>query len=322
MKADGSVIPKDFVIALMLVLASNLLFCNTKQERPERALSYRLELGEIRRLDPDPPIDLVIHGDSRARRLHVNDLCDQLDPRPVRCVNLSSTAGDWVTAWGLQERVAPLLADDATIVLALSDYWLEMGGKNALGLIPSSWAYAGLGDPLSSFESYLPLSRARPGLVKGMHERIESLARRLRNAVGGATRHPVRAASAPERPQSPLPRANVDSSFRAARPEDLEENRSRADALLRAFRDGGRRVVIVYLPNPADREEYVDAVYPGRRQHFFASLRELADEHDVPLVDLSGRLPDRRDYVDFHHLNERGVEKATRLLAEALDEEP
>ena len=36
-------------------------------------------------------------------------------------------------------------------------------------------------------------------------------------------------------------------------------------------------------------------------------------------MNLSGRLPDRALYRDFHHLNERGVPRATALLAEGID---
>ena len=262
-------IPRDFVVAVLLVLASNFAFCGTKQEQPERALSYRLALGEIRRLDPEPPIELVLYGDSRIRQLRAADLCEALTERPARCLNLSSPAGDWVTVWGVHARVAPRLAEEAIVVLALSEYWLEMGGRNPLGLIPNSTAYASLGDPLSTLESFLPLSRARAGLMRRTRERIDSLAAWVVGLVGAESPRRIEEKRDRGVPRSPLPRSNVDRSFRSPRPEDLAENRQRADAMLTALRAGGWRVVLAFLPNPADREEYVEAVYPGRRARFF-----------------------------------------------------
>jgi len=77
--------------------------------------------------------------------------------------------------------------------------------------------------------------------------------------------------------------------------------------------------VLLYLPNPAAREHYVDTHHPGRRDAFFASLDALATTLGLPLVNLSGRLDAARFYEDFHHLAARGVPAVTQIIATELE---
>ncbi len=311
---------RDFLLAAVLLMASNVLWCGAGDEHtPEgaRVFSYRRTLGELRRMPATPPAELLVLGDSRTRQLDVDAVCAAMTPRPARCINASSTAGDWVTAWDLYRAAEPLLAADATIVLAVSDYWLEMGGRDALGLIPRSLAYARLGDPMTTVASYLPASRTRAARMQAVREALERAARSLQAALTDLPESPV-PSDAPAGDVD-LPHSNVDEWFRPTRETDRVAQLARASRLLDALQTGRHRVVLVYLPNPAVRDGYVDERYPGRRDRFFGALRQLAALHEVPVVDLSGRLPARRLYRDFHHLNRRGRKAIVPILARELD---
>ena len=93
-------------------------------------------------MEPAPPIDLVIHGDSRSRLLEAPALCARLRRPLARCENLSSTSGDWVTTWGLQQKVTPLLTDLYQFTMAYA-YWkagkhLDRAVSGSLIPFPSS----------------------------------------------------------------------------------------------------------------------------------------------------------------------------------------
>lgn len=81
---------------------------------------------------------------------------------------------------------------------------------------------------------------------------------------------------------------------------------------------GGAKVVWVTHPLPSDHLALIDG-RPALRE----ALKEAAAEAGVPYWDYNERLTldPMADFMDFHHLNQRGVERFNGALLEDLRRE-
>ena len=118
-----------------------------------------------------------------------------------------------------------------------------------------------------------------------------------------------------------LRKSNVDSWFSPISLEQLEGNLIFAANTLKKIREIAPNLTLVYLPNAKIREYYVDKTYPGRKKRFMQNIKQLAEKHDLPFIDMSGELDQLKDpliFVDFHHWNGTGAKIGTEKLANLL----
>jgi hypothetical protein len=309
----------DFAAAVLLVAAVGFVRLPEIDDRygaTPRRLSHLVMAATIDRVPEDVGFDLVLLGDSRSIPLDAPALCESLSPVRISCLNAATTGGDWVSAHDLAVRLEPHLMERALFVVALSDYWLEGGPGSTLELLPRTASYWALGEPGPALAAWIPLAAQRGARMRWLHAHLDAWATTLRSRLmpptAGADRGTRRA-----RLES-VERANVDAWY-APTDDSTRERRARAGRrTLAALREAGADVVLVNLPNPALRESYVDRLYPGRRQAFRERAARLADLAGVAFIDLAGRMPDREDYRDFHHVDREAEPALRRLLADEL----
>jgi len=314
---------RDFVLAFAVVLSLNLVPLSHPVNawgRTPRIGTYNQAMRRLRDVPPQVSVSLAILGDSRVMFLEAADLCFRLERRDGACVNLASVGGEWDSVVSLGQHLEPYLGANALILLEVSDYWLEAGNASRLELLPRNRAYADLGQPELALASYFPMSVMRSGRMLALHDVLARSAEALRNRFSS------------EAPSGPLEylaeyhtekfRANVDSWFSYVSDQTRAERRELARRTFAQFAALPADVVLLYMPNAPERDEYVAARYPGRTERFFEVLKTLADEAGLPLVDLTGELPERERYRDFHHLNPDQSAVVSALIAKRLRELP
>jgi hypothetical protein len=310
----------DFAVALVIVLATagvTLGPVDREHSRTPRKLSHMGQAAKIRQLPADVWLDLLILGDSRAMPIDALALCSAIDPERRACLNSATTGGDWYSAHDLAERAGRFIDDETLVLVCLSDYWLEGGPESALELLPETWSYLDLGEPGMALASWIPLSSMRGGRMRWLHETLSDWGVRI--ALESGATHPEADHEADDERWARIERSNVDAWY-APTDDDVRARRRRVgERALRALTATGARVVVVNLPNPAERESYVDEHFPGRRARFRAAAHALADETGISFIDLSGRLPDRHHYRDFHHVRDDSINELIRLLAREID---
>lgn len=228
-------------------------------------------------------------------------------------MNVSSTSGDWLTVYMLFEKLRPNLEDGASLLIFVSDYWLE---SPTLGVIHKTNAYYELDEMLLGVESNLRLSALRSTRMDWLHERLAGLVKILEKPLTG-----VPAPAGKEATWAALQkvfRSNADRWFAPIDDDTRARSERIGDKVLKHMKSARQSVTLVYLPNLERRDEYVDLHYPGRRDRFHSTLRALAAANDIRLLDLSDTLIDREFYKNFHHLNTKGRERVSRILARDL----
>lgn len=306
----------DFSLAALFVLAANMVTISAidaAHKIDPRTLSLSLVSNKIRNFVPDQRFALAIFGDSRSQPLDGQDFCSILPAGSEDCVNVSSTSGDWLTAYMLFEKLRPNLEDGAPLLIFVSDYWLE---SPTLGVIHKTNAYYELDEMLLGIESNLRLSALRSTRMDWLHERLAGLAKALEEALTGA---PAPAGKKATRAAlHKVFRSNADRWFAPIDDDTRARSERIGHKVLKHMKSAGQSVTLVYLPNLERRDEYVDLHYPGRRDRFHSTLRALATANDIRLLDLSDTLIDREFFKDFHHLNTQGRERVSRILARDL----
>lgn len=310
---------RDFSVACCIVLGLNFVVIgpvNGKAERTPRTQTYQASLRTLRDVPAEQDVRLAILGDSRTMLLSADSLCDALDAQPGACVNLSSVGGEWASIFALSQALEPYLAEDALILVGLSDYWLEAGNASRLEILPRTHAYAALGHPELALASYFPMSVHRANRMNRLRDALGRAARALERAAGVVPQAGTAAHAALEHQRAF--RANVDQWFTPVSDETRAEHLALARRTLGRIRQLAPHVVLVYMPNAAAREVYVDANHPGRRARFFAALRDLAEEFDLPLVSFADEMGANERYKDFHHLERDQAETIGAALAERI----
>ena len=143
------------------------------------------------------------------------------------------------------------------------DYWLEVGGRDALGLVPHTLAYARLGDSMTAIASYL--SRTRAARMQAVRDALARTTRALQ-----AARTDLPPPRAPTNAGT-LPHSNVDAWFRPPGEEDRAAQVERAGRLpesrhCRGFHHlsrRGRRLLIPILARELDGTRARPARAPG-----------------------------------------------------------
>ena len=176
------------------------------------------------------------------------------------CLNAATNAGDWLTAYDLFRRVEPRLRSDAILVVCLSDYWLEGGPASALELLPRNLSYLYMGEPAQALASFVPLSFARGGRMRWIHDRLDDSGSWLTDAIDPP--EPLDPAKARIESLKRLEKSNVDAWYADTDDATREKRRGRCAASLQALARGRSRVVLLNLPNPLERERYVDLHFP------------------------------------------------------------
>lgn len=331
----------DFALAAALVVLLNFFLWKLPDRIVDTGVmsqSHRFVRASLPRLSATEPLDLVLLGDSRLRQFDVAPLCEALIGEQGRCFNAASTSGSWVTVHDLFGHLGTRIDEETVVVVGVSDYWLEMGGRHGIGILPRSLAYLELGDPATALASFIPLSVVRGTIRAGVHAALKRRGRELARWIALRTHRaeelespaehrkeipaeaPAAPSSKPKRNQPAwlLRQSSVDHWYAEGSEEDRAHHMRHGRRALTRMSEVSRNVVLLYVPNPRSRERYVDDRYPGRRARFFAALEQLGRELDLPVINLSGRIEGDRFYNDFHHLNERGVRAATELIVTAL----
>ncbi|MFN7971768.1 MAG: hypothetical protein U0166_05395 [Acidobacteriota bacterium] len=278
-----------------------------------RVGSFEATLAAAGRVERDRALELVVLGDSRALKIDAPAIAKLAGLDPTLAINAASISGDWVTSYAMFRALEPHMDAQTVVLVGVSEYWLE-GGASAFGLLPARAEYFDLGTPLLGIGSFFPVNTVRGERVAKLRRRAEMVVWRVRSLVTGEVRP---ASGNPNTDIGPggLALANVDLWF--APIDDGARRRliRMGDRFLASMSGRARRTALVELPNPAVRDDYVAAHYPGRRERFDASLRSLSARRDIAIIDLRSELPDKSFYEDFHHLGKGGVERVSELLA-------
>jgi len=308
-------IPFDFAIASVLVLCANFLVCDATApglNSHVRIQSLNLEVVKIKSSSGEP-FDLVMFGDSRARQLDVDVLCKGLYGAEGRCLNASTTGGDWVTAYRIYREGADHLFAESDILVFPSDFWVE---GNERTLLRNTVEYAALGQYGNFFSSVFPLSRARGPWMRRTHHFFERTGGALLAGFAPAPARPtpdeIRDREMPE--ASTWHHASIDRWYTPTDDDQRELLRTSGRRMLSRLVDDGHRVSMVDLPYPEIREQYVDRFFPGRRQKAISALQSLSEETGVPLIDMRASFRHPMLFKDFNHLNMKGLGAATKRL--------
>lgn len=308
------------MLAAALVLGGNALLVadGASVRNDSRQLSFRIVQSEIADL-PERPLDLVVFGDSRGRQLDAAELCRALYDGPSACFNASSVAGDWVTTELHRRALGARLDSDTVVIVAPSEYWLEMGGLER-GLIPATTVYASLGQDANTVASFFPLSRERGRLMNDLHRRL----RLLGWAWLGAFTGEVPPTSLDARREAEMPeiagwaKSHVDHWFAPIDEPDRAVREEAGRRVLARLAEGGRRVAVVDLAKPPVRNAYVDRYYPGRRARYRETLERLCAEQGIPYLPLDGQFTAWSAYRDFHHFTNAVLPYVHQRLAASL----
>ena len=152
-----------------------------------------------------------------------------------------------------------------------------------------------------------------------IHRELEALALRTRVAFGATIQGAVDERAKEEGLALAL-RSNVDLWFAPTSDRERQARREVARKVLAAITDQGYEALLVYLPNLAARDAYVDLTYPGARTAAMRDFRRLADEFEIPLLDLSNTVRGAGFFSDYHHLNPNGQKLMNEIIARRLAE--
>lgn len=303
---------RDYLLAAGLLFAANLW----PVEPNERQLSYEQRVAAVEERPGDDPLELLVLGDSRAMLVDAPLLCASLGFEPDRCANAASVSGDWVTAIAGADRLARHLKPSTTVVVGISEYWLELEDLDTrLGILPGEAAYADLGLWGVWLEAKVPMSAARARRVQKVRRWAE---RRARVWFPGIV--PFVEEEGADLFTAGLDRSNVELWFGSTSDEGARERREVAARALDLLRTRAPHLVVLYMPNPEVRDRWVDGRYPGRRARFFSSIQELTAERRIPFIDLSQVVREVPYYRDFHHLADENHALITPLVAAELAE--
>lgn len=311
--------PRDFAIALVIVSVLAFVPIREIDDSPRRSArrhSYKLERNAAARLPEDRALDVVILGDSRAQSIDATALCEALPGSPTRCVNAASVAGEWASALGIFEALGERVGPETSVLVFVSDYWLEMGPAGDLELLPRTPAYARVHQPVQALASFVPLSVHRDSRMQALHEWIDETASGIAEWIGGD------AFAAREEPRAEimarLARSNVDKWFVATDEPTRERRFEDGHSTLDLLRARSNRVVLVNLPSSRLRHDYVAAHYPGRHERFLLDAKRLAEASGVPFVDLSDAFDAPRFFRDFHHVRDEHAAMLSRAVADRV----
>lgn len=284
---------------------------------PGRATAYAAAVEDADAYE-GPPVELLILGDSRPDRLDAALLAAALGLDPEAAVNGASTSGDFATSQGLARAWSRHLADDAIVLLGVSEYWTELVDlDDALGVLDDPLPYLAGEEYALALSAAFPLSRGRGWIVERLRVHAERGAKALSARLGWQQSPPPEASRGPDG----LDRSNVDGWFGSGTDEEREARRAVGERMLAStirVLPETARFVVVFLPNAAARERYVDEIYPGRNRRGRETLAFLAAAQRVPFVNVWD-IPTQQDWFkDFHHLSKRGVREFTPLLAAAV----
>ena len=176
----------DFALAGLLLLAANLLTIpaiDAAHKADPRTLSLAIISNKIGYLAPEKRYAFAMFGDSRSQPLEEQDFCSALPAGAGDCLNVSSTAGDWLTVYLLFEKLRPHLEEAAPLLVFVSDYWLE---SPSMGLVHQTHAYFELDENFLGIESNLPMSAMRSTRMDWVRENLSGLASALGDSIGGA----------------------------------------------------------------------------------------------------------------------------------------
>ena len=302
--------PFDYLAVIAVIVAANLII-GALAEKNIRQRAFENALGKLARHDAKEEISLLVLGDSRSARINEVLLATETGVSQNQSLNLSSNSGSWVSCFSLLRETESNLSKQATVLLCLSEYWLERPNlHDQAGFLPAWDAYLALGLHQEALTSKIPLSSKRGQIVN----RIRSFAE-----------NPFRATSknngSIEERFEGMEKSNVDLWFSPIKKEQIAENLAFADHALKKIKAMSPRLVLAYLPNATIRESYVAGTYKGRKARFIQNISLLAQKHGLPFIDMSSEqsLSDNDLYSDFHHWNEAGSREGTEALAALLD---
>ena len=331
-------IPLDYFVVIFALAAANF-FASVFVNEDLRSASY-LEEIKTNRLSAVEDLDFLFLGDSRSRKIDVEQFSEIMGFHATRSLNASTFSGSWVTSHSLLRKVSPKLTENAKTFLCVSEFWLEKPDfHNAAGVVPCWQDYYILNQPDIALNAFFPLSRKRGQIVHSIHLGVANsrvwmgdILKNGKMAWGSSleketegSRNPALVNSqsngvAKERPNV-LGRSNVDSWFPPISSEQLNENVAFADYTLGMLRKMTPQLILIYLPNAEGRESYVERQYPDRNQRFIRNIDMLANKHGLTFINMSAEsnLSDDSLFEDFHHWNAKGSSKGTERLARILD---
>jgi hypothetical protein len=312
----NKIIRESLFIILILTIAN--IAVNYAKTENIRTTSFQNKIHEIENIQSSQKIDLLILGDSRSAELQTQILSSTLNIDQEKIFNASVTAGSWFSSYALLNYISPHLHENSTIVLCVSEYWLERPDvEKKLGLYPTCLDYIhyDLGYFLTSFT---PIALKKEAISNRINHVIHKFIIPILNKNDLERVNPKIENPALKKDSSGLAFCNVELWFEPISNHEIIDNLQYANKTISLIKNKFKRIIFLYLPNATSREEYLEKNYPNRQHRFFINLTKLSANHSINFLNLKDILTDNLNYKDFHHWNESGSNIGTMITANHL----
>tara|TARA_B100001093_G_scaffold519855_1_gene610941 strand:- start:176 stop:1135 length:960 start_codon:yes stop_codon:yes gene_type:complete len=310
-------IVKEFLLIIALMVLANILI-QLAQTENIRTSSLKGKIAEIKNIPQSSELELLVIGDSRSAEIKTDILAKALGKEANKVYNASVTAGCWASSYHLTKNISDRLNKDSTIVLCVSEYWLERPNvEENLGLYPFFSDYFKF-DIQFGVSSLIPLSLKRNALSDRLNSGITKIINLALSANDIEKFNTNANDSVFVLGPGNLALCNVDLWFSPVSLTEIEKNFAQANKALSLLTKFSENIIIVYLPNAESREKYVNTHYPDRQKRFFSYIEKISDLHSIPFINLRNILNNDTYYKDYHHWNPTGGIAGSTLVGNNL----